>query len=423
MLKEIPGGVCAAKGFRASGVRCGVKSKIAEGDGNQPVVSSMKDYLTGKKDLAMILSDCECSAAAVYTMNRVKAAPIYVTMGNLEDGVCRGVVANSGNANACAPMSHENAERMCALAAQATGLKATDFVVASTGVIGQELNIAAIERGMPALVENLSADGSDAAANAVMTTDTVKKETAVSLTIGGRPVTIGAIAKGSGMIHPNMGTMLCFITTDCAITHELLQDALHEIVPRTFNRVTVDGDTSTNDMCVVLANGMAGNPQIEWRDDDYALFCKALHQVCETMARSIAADGEGASRLITCTVHNARGEDSAERLAKAVVGSSLVKAAMYGADANWGRVICAMGYSKAPFRPEYVDIKFSSIFGEVAVCEKGAGLDFDEELAKKILSQDEVVIDVSLNEGSYAATCWGCDLTYDYVKINGDYRT
>ena len=423
MLKEVSGGVCAAKGFRASGIRCGVKTKIAEGDGNQPVVSSMKDYLSGKKDLAMILSECDCTAAAVYTMNRVKAAPIYVTMGNLEDGVCRGIIANSGNANACAPMGHENAEKMCALAAGATGLKPTDFVVASTGVIGQTLNIAAIERGMPALVENLSDDGSDAAANAVMTTDTVKKETAVSVNIGGKPVTVGAIAKGSGMIHPNMGTMLCFITTDCAITHELLQDALHEIVPRTFNRVTVDGDTSTNVMCVVLANGLAGNEQIEWKDDGYSLFCKALHEVCRRMARAIAADGEGASKLITCTVRRARGEDSAERLAKAVVGSSLVKAAMFGADANWGRVLCAMGYSKAPFRPEYVDVKFSSIFGEVAVCEKGTGLDFDEELAKKILSQDEVVIDVSLNEGEHEATCWGCDLTYEYVKINGDYRT
>ena len=423
MLKEISGGVCAAKGFKAAGVRCGVKAQTGIGDGNQPVVPSMKDYLTGKKDLAMILSDCECTAAAVYTMNRVKAAPIYVTMGNLEDGVCRGVIANSGNANACAPMSHENAERMCAAAAQATGLKPTDFAVASTGVIGQELNIAAIERGVPALTEALNYDGSDDAAHAVMTTDTVKKEIAVSFTVGGKEAKIGAIAKGSGMIHPNMGTMLCFITTDCAITHELLQDALHEIVPRTFNRVTVDGDTSTNDMCLVLANGMAENPLIEWKDDDFALFCKALHEVCRRMARSIAADGEGASRLITCVVRKARSEDSAERLAKAVVGSSLVKATLYGSDANWGRMICAMGYSKAPFRPEYVDIKFSSIFGEILVCEKGTGVDFDEELAKKILTQDEVVIDVSLNEGEHEAACWGCDLTYEYVKINGDYRS
>ena len=422
-MKNISGGICAPKGFKAAGVRCGVKSSHGGADGNQPVVPVIKDTTQGKKDLAMILSDCECSAAAVYTLNRVKAAPLYVTMGHLENGVCRGVIANSGNANACAPMSHENAEKMCELAAAATGLKAEDFVVASTGVIGQTLNIAAIERGVGPLAQALSYDGSDMAAGAIMTTDTVKKEIAVTLTIGGKAVTIGAIAKCSGMIHPNMGTMLCFITTDCAITHDLLQEALHEIVPRTFNRVTVDGDTSTNDMCVVLANGMAGNDLIEWKDEDYTVFAKALHHVCEQMARSIASDGEGASRLVTCCVHAARSEESAERLAKAVVGSSLVKAAMFGADANWGRVICAMGYSKAPFRPECVDISFSSILGTVKVCEKGTGLDFDEELAKKILTQDEVVIDVCLNEGDFMATCWGCDLTYEYVKINGDYRS
>ena len=420
-MKQVSGGVTAAKGFTAGGVRCGVKQGLA--DGNQPVVSSMADYLSGKKDLAMILSEKECVAAATYTLNRVKAAPLYITMEHLEDGVCRGVIANSGNANACAPEGHENAKRMCEAAAKATGLKPSDFVVASTGVIGQPLNIVAIEKGMPGLVSALSTEGSDAAASAIMTTDTMKKETAVSVTIGGQRVTIGAIAKGSGMIHPNMGTMLCFITTDCAITSDMLADALHEIVPRTFNRVTVDGDTSTNDMCVALANGMAGNSQIEWKDDDFAIFAKALRQVCEQMARAIAADGEGASRLVTCTVRNARSEESAERLAKAVVGSSLVKAAMFGADANWGRVLCAMGYSKAPFRPEYVDVKFSSIQGEVLVCKKGIGLEFDEELAKKILSQDEVVIDICVNEGEHEATCWGCDLTYDYVKINGDYRS
>ena len=422
-MKTVSGGICAPKGFKAAGVRCGVKSSHGGADGNQPVVPVIKDHMEGKKDLAMILSDCECTAAAVYTLNRVKAAPLYVTMSHLEDGVCRGVIANSGNANACAPMSHENAEKMCELAAAATGLKPADFVVASTGVIGQTLNISAIEKGVGPLAAALNEDGSDMAANAIMTTDTVKKEIAVTLTIGGKAVTIGAIAKGSGMIHPNMGTMLCFITTDCAITHEMLQDALHEIVPRTFNRVTVDGDTSTNDMCVVLANGMAGNPLIEWKDDDYTVFEKALHHVCEHMARAIASDGEGASRLITCSVTAARSEESAERLAKAVVGSSLVKAAMFGTDANWGRVICAMGYSKAPFRPEYVDISFSSILGEVTVCKNGTGLDFDEELAKKILSQDEVVINVCLHEGDHDATCWGCDLTYDYVKINGDYRS
>ena len=411
-MKTISGGVTAPKGFRAAGVYCGVKASHAGVPGTQ-----------GKPDLAMIVSDCECTAAATYTLNRVKAAPLYVTMGHLEDGVCRGIVANSGNANACAPLSHENAEKMCELAAAATGLKPQDFAVASTGVIGQTLNIAAIQRGMPQVAGALSYEGSDAAAHAIMTTDTVKKEIAVTVTIGGKPVTVGAIAKGSGMIHPNMGTMLCFITTDCAITSEMLSDALHDIVPRTFNRVTVDGDTSTNDMCVVLANGMAENTQIEWKDDDYTLFYKALYQVCETMARSIAGDGEGASRLITCTVTGARSEETAERLSKAVVGSSLVKAAMFGADANWGRVLCAMGYSKAPFRPEYVDVSFSSDQGEILVCQHGTGVDFDEDLAKKILSQDEVVIAVNLHEGEDQATCWGCDLTYEYVKINGDYRS
>ena len=405
-MKQIEGGVTAAKGFTAAGVHCGVKNNKND-----------------KKDLALILSECECSAAAVYTRNRVKAAPLYVTMEHLENGTSWGIVANSGNANACAPLAHENADLMCECAAAATGRKAGDFVVASTGVIGQTLNIAAIEKGMPAVAAALSKNGSDDAARAIMTTDTVKKEYAVTVTIGGKPVTIGAIAKGSGMIHPNMGTMLAFITTDCNITPDVLHEALAEIVTRTFNRVTVDGDTSTNDMCVVLANGLAENPLIEWKDDNYTVFYKALYGVCEYLAKCIASDGEGASRLVTCTVKNARSEESAERLAKAVVGSSLVKAAMFGADANWGRVLCAMGYSKAPFRPEYVDVKFKSAVGEILVCKDGAGLNFDEDAAKSILVQDEVIIEVDIHEGEHEATCWGCDLTYDYVKINGDYRT
>jgi len=407
MLKEISGGVCAAQGFAASGVHCGVKA------GSSP----------DKNDLALILSEKECTAAATYTLNRVKAAPLYVTMDHLENGVAWGVVANSGNANACCPMSHENAEAMCAAAAAATGREPEDFVVASTGVIGQTINIAAIQAGMPAAAAALNGNGSDAAAHAIMTTDTVKKELAVSLTIGGKEVKLGAIAKGSGMIHPNMGTMLAFITTDCAITHEMLEDALREVVSKTFNRVTVDGDTSTNDTCVVLANGMAGNPLIEWKDEDYETFKAALDHVCRTLSRAIAGDGEGASRLITCKMVGARSEESAERLAKAVVGSSLVKAAMFGADANWGRVLCAMGYSKAPFRPEHVDVSFQSCAGEILVCKQGEQVNFDEDKAKEILSQKEVVIAVSLNEGEESAECWGCDLTYDYVKINGDYRT
>ena len=407
MLNQISGGVCAAKGFTAAGVHCGVKA------GSSP----------DKNDLALILSEKECAAAATYTMNRVKAAPLYVTMDHLENGVAWGVVANSGNANACCPQSHENAEAMSAAAAAATGREPGDFVVASTGVIGQTINISAIQAGLPQAAAALSADGSDAAAHAIMTTDTVKKEIAVSLTIGGKEVRLGAIAKGSGMIHPNMGTMLAFVTTDCAITHEMLSDALHEVVSRTFNRVTVDGDTSTNDMCVVLANGMAGNSLIEWKDQDYETFLAALEEVCRHLSRAIAGDGEGASKLVTCKMHGARSEESAERLAKAVVGSSLVKAAMFGADANWGRVLCAMGYSKAPFRPEHVDVSFCSQAGSILVCKQGDGVDFDEDKAKAILTEKEVIIDVDLHEGDESAECWGCDLTYDYVKINGDYRT
>lgn len=276
---------------------------------------------------------------------------------------------------------------------------------------------------MPGLAAALSVEGGGDAAEAIMTTDTRKKEFAVRFELGGRTCVMGGIAKGSGMIAPNMATMLCFITTDAAIRAELLHRALLETVGDTFNMMTVDGDTSTNDMCAVLANGMAGNPLIEWKDDGYTVFLKALRQLCQELARAIAGDGEGASRLITCAVREARSEESAERLAKAVVGSPLVKAAMFGADANWGRVLCAMGYSKAPFRPEYVDISFSSAVGAVAVCRGGMGLDFDEEAARSILSQDEVVIDVHLHEGEHEATCWGCDLTYEYVKINGDYRT
>ena len=406
MVEQISGGVTAAKGFRASGVHAGVKSNHTE-----------------KKDLALIVSDCEAAAAAVYTRNRVKAAPIYVTMEHLEDGCATAVVVNSGNANACAPNGAEHAKAMCEAAAKATGLKASDFIVASTGVIGQELNIAAIENAMPACAAALSANGSDDAANAIMTTDTKKKEFAVSFTVGGVTAHLGAISKGSGMIHPNMGTTLSFLTTDCAITPELLHEALVEKINVSLNRVSIDGDTSTNDMCCILANGQAGNALIDWKNEDYDAFCEALQVVLIEVARSIAADGEGASRLITAHVVNARSEEAAERLAKEVICSNLVKAAMFGADANWGRVLCAMGYSKAPFRPEFVDIRFRSAAGEILVCEQGAGLVFDEDKAKEILTQEEVIIEIDVHEGESECTCWGCDLTYDYVKINGDYRT
>ena len=406
-MKLISGGVTAAKGFRAAGVHAGVKA------GSSP----------DKNDLAMILCDTEAAAAGVYTMNRVKAAPIYVTMEHLENGTARGVIANSGNANACAPLGHENAVKMCEAAASATGLRPEDFIVCSTGVIGQTLNVSVIEDACPTLASLLSRDGSGDAAAAIMTTDTKKKEIAVSFEVGGKEVRLGGIAKGSGMIHPNMGTMLCFLTTDCAISSDVLQDALYEVTKVTFNRVSVDGDTSTNDTCCILASGAAENALIDWKSEDYDVFYGALKYVCTELAKKIAGDGEGATKLVSCTVSGSRSDEAAEKLSMEVIRSSLVKAAMFGADANWGRVLCAMGYSKAPFRPECVDVAFASAAGTIQVCKAGEGLDFDEELAKKVLSQSEVEILVNVNEGEHAVTAWGCDLTYDYVKINGDYRT
>lgn len=406
MFNEITGGVCAAKGFKAAGVHCGVKA------GGSP----------DKNDLAMILSDRECTAAGVYTLNRVKAAPIYVTMDHLEDGTAWGIVVNSGCANACCPGSHENAQAMCEAAARATGREPEDFAVASTGVIGQPLNIAAIEKGLPGVAAELSEGGSDAAAEAIMTTDRSKKELALSLELGGREVRLGAIAKGSSMIHPNMGTMLCFITTDCAITHELLEDALREAAARTFNRVVVDGDSSSNDMCVALANGMAGNSLIEWKDSDYETLRSALEHLCRHLARAIAADGTGSTKLITCRVRGARSEEGAERLARSVVSSDLIKASMFACDPHWGRVMIAMGGSKAPFRPEHVDICYRSQAGEVLACVRGEAAPLDMDKAREILDQKEVVIDVNLHEGEEEAVCWGCDLTAEYVQINGNYR-
>ena len=420
-MKQISGGVTAPMGFTASGVHCGVKK--GKGDGNQPARSGMPEVLADKKDLALIVSEQPCAAAAVYTMNRVKAAPIYVTMDHLENGEAQAIVANSGNANACAPNSHEHAEEMCVLAARATGLKPEDFVVASTGVIGQELNIDAIGKGLPQAAAALSKDGSDAAANAIMTTDTVKKELAFTCSIGGKTVTLGAIAKGSGMIHPNMGTMLCFLTTDCAISPEMIRSALLDTVRVSFNRISVDGDTSTNDTCCVLANGLAGNAVITEKGPDYDAFVKALKALCVELAKQMASDGEGATHLITCTVTGAKSEESAEIIAKSVISSTLTKAAIFGADANWGRVLCAMGYSGEDFDPDQVDVAFASAAGSIPVCAKGRGLEFDETKAKQILKEHDVTIAVAMGEGDGSCTCWGCDLTYEYVKINGDYRT
>lgn len=411
-MNIITGGVTAPKGFKAAGLHCGVKDNFTT---PQP----------DKKDLAMVLSSVPCAAAGTYTRNVVKADPVILTMKHLADHKAQGVILDSGNANACAPKGMENAVRMANAAAAATGLQPEDFAVCSTGIIGVELNIDAIEKGIPPLVAALSdsEQASSDAAGAIMTTDLRQKEIAVETTVGGKTVKIGAIAKGSGMIHPNMGTMLCVVTTDCAIDPELLQTTLRSIVSKTFNRVTVDGDTSTNDTCVVLANGLAENTPITGPGADYDAFCAALRHVCEYEAKMIAADGEGASHLITCTVTGAETEDKAEFMAKAVVRSPLVKCAIYGADANWGRVLCAIGYSGAQFDPKAVEVKFQSQAGELLVCSGGQGVAFDEDLAKKVLSEEEVVILVTMTEGEASCSCWGCDLTYDYVKINGDYRS
>ena len=408
MLKYIEGGVCAAQGFRAAGIHVGVKTHAA-----------------WKKDVALIVSDVDCAAAAMFTTNVVKAAPIHVDRKHLADGKARAIVANSGNANACAPQGEENAIKMCAAAAKAIGCPPEDVLVSSTGVIGQTLKVQVIEEGMPALYEALdhSVEASDAAAHAIMTTDTVKKEVAVETVIGGKTVRMGGIAKGSGMIHPNMGTMLCFLTTDCAISPAMIRAALKEVVCKTFNRISVDGDTSTNDSCIVLANGLAGNAEITEQGADYQAFTEALMTLCTELARKMAADGEGAKHLITCTVTGAADEKTAETVARSVISSTLTKAAIFGADANWGRVLCAMGYSGAEFDPETVDVSFASAAGDIAVCEKGRGLPFDEDLAKKILTEHDVEIRISMGTGAGTATCWGCDITYDYIKINGDYRT
>lgn len=405
MFNEITGGVCAAAGFKANAACCGVKGKGPE-----------------RPDVALILSERECAAAAVYTLNRVKAAPLYVTMEHLENGSAWGIVVNSGCANACCPRSHESARAMCEAAAAATGREPEDFAVASTGVIGQPLNIGVIEKGLPGIAAGLSENGSDAAAEAIMTTDRSRKEIALSLELGGKEVRLGAIAKGSCMIHPNMGTMLCFITTDCAITSQLLEEALREVAAKTFNRVVVDGDTSSNDMCVALANGMAGNPLIEWKDEDYQKFFRALEAVCTHIARAIAADGTGSTKLVTCRVRGARSEEVAERLARSVVSSDLIKASLFACDPHWGRVMIAMGGSKAPFRPEHVDVCYRSQAGEVLACVRGEAAPLDMDRAREILAQKEVVIDVDLHEGEEEAVCWGCDLTPEAVLHNGNYR-
>ena len=403
-ITPIPGGVCAARGFTANGVRCGIKAS------------------SKKRDLALIVSERRCAAAAVYTANLVKSAPIKVTKAHLADGYAQAVICNSGNANTCNANGLEIAEGMSCLVERYTGIPANDVIVGSTGVIGQPMSLTPMENGMEALAAGLG-DHSDLAEDAIMTTDTVPKEAAVAFEAGGVKCRLGGIAKGSGMIHPNMATMLVWVTSDAAITPEMLQRAVSEDVKTSFNMVSVDGDTSTNDTFAVLANGMAGNPVIDGEGEDFDAFCAALHAVTVKLCRMIAKDGEGATTLVTCRLTGASSGETAKTVAKAVVCSSLTKAAMFGADANWGRVLCAIGYSGAQVDVDRVDVSFVSRAGRVDVCRDGAGVPFSEEEAKKVLLEDEIDILVDLKSGDASAEAWGCDLTYDYVKINGDYRT
>ena len=404
-MKIITGGVCAAKGFQANGIHCGIRKNHS------------------KRDLALIYSEVPATAAAVYTTNLVKGAPLLVTKAHIADGKAQAVICNSGNANTCNADGIEIAEAMSELVAQQLSIPAGDVVVASTGVIGQRLKLDPIAAGLPALADGLNPDGSAAAAEAIMTTDTVRKEIAVEFVLGGATCRLGGIAKGSGMIHPNMATMLVFLTTDAAISAEMLQKALSGDVAGTFNMVSIDGDTSTNDMVTILANGMAGNAEITCEGADFTAFMTALNTVTVQLCRCIAGDGEGATKLLECRVEGAKELSTARTVAKSVICSSLLKAAMFGADANWGRVLCAIGYSGADVDVQRVDVAFKSPKGIVEVCKNGAGVPFSEEEAKLVLLEKEIEIQVKLNSGDAAATAWGCDLTYDYVKINGDYRT
>lgn len=404
-MKLITGGVCAAKGFKANGIHCGIRKNRT------------------KRDLSLIFSEKRANTAAVYTTNLVKGAPLTVTKDHISDGFASAIICNSGNANTCNANGIEIAENMSMLLGKALDISEKDVVVASTGVIGQPLNIEPIKEGIPSLVEGLSCDGSVSAAEGIMTTDTRLKEVAVEFEVGGKTAKIGGIAKGSGMIHPNMATMLVFITTDCAISSPMLKKALSSDIKNTFNMVSVDGDTSTNDMVVVMANGMAGNEEITEDGDDFKEFMKALNTVNINLCRAIAADGEGATKLLECKVSGASALETAKTVAKSVICSSLTKAAMFGADANWGRVLCAIGYSGASVDVNKIDVSFRSQKGEIAVCSGGAGIEFSEEKAKEILLENEIEILVELHSGEFSSTAWGCDLTYDYVKINGDYRT
>ncbi len=405
MIQHIEGGVCAAKGFTASGMNCGIRKNKS------------------KHDLALVYSDVRASAAAVYTTNLVKGAPLTVTREHLQDGYAQAIICNSGNANTCNADGIEIAEAMSQTTASALNISPSDVVVASTGVIGQPLPLEPIQAGIPKLAASLSAQGHSDACQGIMTTDTVVKEIAISFEIHGVECHLGAMAKGSGMIHPNMATMLVFLTSDVAIAPAMLRKALSTDIAATFNMLSIDGDTSTNDMVVVLSNGLAGNPEITEEGADFSAFMEALNTVTVHLCRMIAGDGEGATKLLECHVEGASDIQQARTVAKSVICSSLLKAAMFGADANWGRVLCAIGYSGANVDPQTIDVTFISPKGSILVCRNGAGVPFSEEKAKEILLEKEITILVNLNLGTVASDAWGCDLTYDYVRINGDYRT
>ena len=402
----IDGGVCAAEGFAAAGVIAGIKA------GN-----------TTKRDLALIYCAEKCKAAALYTTNKVKGAPILVTKKHLENGIAQAVIVNSGNANTCNENGIEIAEQMCELAAEALDIDVNDVIVGSTGVIGQPLSIKPIRDRIPTLVKELSPKKSSEACEAIMTTDTRKKEIAVEFEIDGRKCHVGGISKGSGMIHPNMATMLAFITTDVAINNELLEKALRKVNSLTYNMVSVDGDTSTNDTLVLMSSGLAKNAEIICEDKNYEIFENALYMVMVNLARETARDGEGATKLLECIVKGAPDEETAKSVAKSVVCSSLVKAAMFAADANWGRILCAIGYAEGDFDISNVSVELASEKGKLTVCVNGAGISFSEETASEILGEDEIKVLVDLHSGDASAIAWGCDLTFEYVKINAEYRT
>lgn len=405
MIKLSENGICSPKGFQASGIHCGIRKNRS------------------KKDLSLIYSEVPCVAAATYTLNKVKGAPIFVTQEHLENGIAQAMICNSGNANTCNCNGIEIANEICRLCASELNVKEEDIIVASTGVIGEPLSIEPFQKHMHTLVQELSSENGSDACEGIMTTDTFKKEFVNTFTLDGKTCHIGGMAKGSGMIHPNMATMLAFVTSDVAISKDMLKEVVSEVVQDTFNMVSVDGDTSTNDMLSMMSNGLAANKVIDKKDALYDEFKQQLMALCVEISKNIAKDGEGATKLLTCEVVNGADKVSSKAIAKSVITSSLFKSAMFGKDANWGRILCAIGYAPGNFKVDCIDVTLQSKAGTLPVCKDGKGCGFDEDKACTILSEDEIVIAIDLKQGTEKACAWGCDLTYDYVKINGDYRT